>query len=132
VASASEQITKYTNELGDWRVRVVGRLRRLICDAGPTLVEEWKWKTPVWSYNGNVVAVGAFRDHVKVNFFKGAQLDDPHGLFNAGLEAKSSRAIDIHQGDHIDESALRELVRGAVALNAGQPRSTSVKGRKRR
>ena len=65
----------------------------------PELVEEWKWNTPVWSHNGNVLAVGAFQDHVKINFFKGASLDDPHGLFNAGLEAKASRAIDIHKAD---------------------------------
>src|SRR6266849_4680752 len=82
----------------------------------------WKWNTPVWSHNGNVVAVGAFGDHVKVNFFKGASLDDPHDLFNAGLEAKVSRAIDIHEGERINAAALQDLVRAAVALNRGGPK----------
>jgi hypothetical protein len=115
--NASDQITAYIEELGDWRGKMLARLRKLIRDAGPELVEEWKWNTPVWSHNGNVVAVGAFRDHVKVNLFKGASLDDPHGLFNAGLDAKASRAIDIHQDCAIDEAAFNELIRAAVALN---------------
>jgi hypothetical protein len=93
------------------------RLRKLILSADPDIVEEWKWDTPVWSHRGNVVAVGAFQDHVKINFFKGASLPDPHGLFNAGLEAKATRAIDLHEGDKINEPALRELVRAAVAHN---------------
>lgn len=101
---------------------MVERLRKLIRDAAPDLVEDWKWNTPVWSHNGNVVAVGAFRDHVKVNIFKGASLNDPHGLFNAGLEAKASRAIDVRRGDAIDEAAFKELVRAAVALNQGKPK----------
>ena len=80
-------------------------------------LEEWKWDTPVFAAKGNVVAVGAFKDHVKLNFFKGAALNDPHGLFNAGLDAKATRAIDIHEGDAIDEPAIQDLVRAAVALN---------------
>ncbi len=86
-------------------------------EADPNIREEWKWGTPVFVRNGNVCAIGAFRDHLKVNFFKGAALSDPGGLFNAGLEAKTSRAIDLADGDEIDEGKFRELVRGAVALN---------------
>ena len=113
----SDQITRYIGALDDWRGTLLGRLRTLIRAASPELVEEWKWNTPVWSYQGNVLAVGAFKDHVKLNFFKGASLKDPRRLFNAGLEAKGSRGIDLHEGDRPDEAALKELVRAAVALN---------------
>ncbi len=99
----------------------------MILDASPGLVEEWKWNTPVWSHNGNVVAAGAFQDHVKVNFFKGASLSDPKGMFNAGLEAKATRAIDIHEGDKLNEAALKELVRAAVALNGGKQEPSTTK-----
>src|SRR6266849_3989569 len=102
--NASEQVTKYISGLADWRGKVVEQLRQLIRDAAPNAIEEWKWRTPVWSQNGNIVAVGAFQDHVKVNFFKGASLQDSHGLFNAGLEAKASRAIDIYEGDRMNMS----------------------------
>src|SRR5262249_27439489 len=112
---ASERITNHIEGLADWRGKTVARLRKLILDAAPGLAEEWKWNTPVWSQNGNVVAVGAFQDHVKVNFFKGALLEDPHHLFNAGLDAKTSRAIDIHEGDVINEAALKELIRSAAS-----------------
>jgi hypothetical protein len=121
--NASEQITTYIDGLGDWRGKALARLRKLIRDAAPDLSEEWKWNTPVWSHNGNVLAVGAFSDHVKINFFKGASLDDAHGLFNAGLEAKASRAIDIHERDRINEGAFKNLVRAAVDLNGGKPKS---------
>ena len=120
--NASERITNHIDELDDWRGKVLAQLRKLIGEATPGVVEEWKWNTPVWSRNGNVVAVGAFRDHVKVNFFKGAMLDDAHGLFNAGLDAKASRAIDIRKGDRIKAAALKDLVRAAVALNRGKPK----------
>ncbi len=113
----SQQISDYIAGLNDWRGKQLARLRKVILAADPDIVEEWKWDTPVWSHKGNVVAVGAFQDHLKVNFFKGAALPDPHGLFNAGLEAKASRAIDLHEGDQLDESALKDLVRAAVALN---------------
>ena len=116
----SERITNHIAELGGWRGTMLARLRQLILETDPAMVEEWKWETPVWSRNGNVVAAGAFKDHVKLNFFKGAALQDPHGLFNAGLEAKATRAIDIHEGDTIDEAALQELIRAAVAQNAGK------------
>ena len=114
---ASEHITQRINELTDWRGKLLARLRKLILAADPDIVEEWKWDTPVWSHKGNVVAFGAFKDHVKINFFKGASLPDPHGLFNAGLDAKATRAIDLHEGDKINEAALKELIRAAVALN---------------
>jgi hypothetical protein len=118
--TASERITNHINDLGGWRGTLLADLRKLIRETSPDLVEEWKWNTPVWSHNGNVLAVGAFQDHVKVNFFKGASLDDPHGLFNAGLEAKASRAIDIHEGDRIKDAPFKNLVRAAVALNGGK------------
>ena len=121
---ASERVTSHIDELGDWRGKTLARLRGLIHDAAPDLVEGWKWNTPVWSYNGNVVAVGAFKDHVKINFFKGASLDDPHGLFNAGLDAKATRAIDIYETDRINEAALKTLIRAAVALNSGKPKKS--------
>ncbi len=115
--SASQHIDNYINDLTDWRGKMIARLRKLILDAAPELTEEWKWDTPVWSHKGNVVAAGVFKDHVKLNFFKGASLNDPKGLFNAGLDAKATRAIDIGENDDIDETALKELVRAAVNYN---------------
>jgi hypothetical protein len=115
--SASQQIDHHIKVLGDWRGQMLARLRTLILQASPELAEEWKWDTPVWSYKGNVVAGGAFKDHIKLNFFKGASLKDPNRLFNAGLDAKATRGIDIHEGDKIDEPALKDLVREAVAYN---------------
>ena len=125
----SEQITAYIDKLGDWRGKTLGRVRALIRAASPDLVEEWKWSTPVWSFQGNVLAVGAFQGHVKLNFFKGASLEDPRGLFNAGLEAKASRAIDLRQGDRLDEAALKDLIRAAVALNAAPTKPKSRRSR---
>jgi hypothetical protein len=113
----SQRITNHIAELTDWRGPMLAHLRQLIHEADAEMSEEWKWETPVWSHKGNVVAAGAFKDHVKLNFFKGASLQDPHALFNAGLDAKASRAIDLHEGEEIDESALKELIRSAVALN---------------
>jgi hypothetical protein len=125
----SDHIAAYIEGLGDWRGKLLVRLRTLIRSTSPDLVEEWKWNTPVWSCGGNVLATGAFQDHVKLNFFKGASLDDPHGLFNAGLEAKASRAIDLQQGDRLDEAALRDLIRAAVALNRKAPKPKSRSSR---
>jgi hypothetical protein len=125
--TASERITSHINDLADWRGQVLARLRELIRGAAPELVEDWKWNTPVWSHNGNVLAAGAFQDHVKVNFFKGASLDDPQRLFNAGLDAKATRAIDIHEGDRLNEPALKKLVRAAVAQTSGKPTRTRPK-----
>jgi hypothetical protein len=120
----SERITAHIAALADWRGALLARLRKLILEAAPDLTEEWKWDTPVWSLNGNVVAAAAFRDHVKLNFFKGAALDDPHQLFNAGLEAKATRAIDLGQGAEVPQAALQDLIRAAAARNI------SGKGRK--
>lgn len=117
--TASQHIDNYIEELTDWRGKMIVRLRKLILEAAPELTEEWKWDTPVWSHKGNVVAAGVFKDHVKLNFFKGASLEDSNSLFNAGLDAKATRAIDIHEGEQINETALKDLVRMAVAYNAG-------------
>ena len=114
---AAKLIDKQIAELDDWRGKTFARLRRLIKSADPSLIEDWKWNTAVWTHGGMVCAVGAFKDHVKVNFFKGAYLKDPEGLFNAGLEAKATRAIDFREGDRIDEPALKNLVRAAVSYN---------------
>ena len=113
----TQHITNHIAELSDWRGKTLAQLRKLILEAAPELTEEWKWDTPVWSYKGNVVAAGAFKDHLKLNFFKGASLKDSKGLFNAGLDAKATRAIDFNEGDKIDEQALKELIRVAVAYN---------------
>lgn len=113
----SQQITQYIAGVGDWRGEMLARLREIIRAADPNLAEEWKWGSPVWTRNGLVCSASAFKDHVKVNFFKGASLQDPKGLFNAGLEAKATRAIDFDEGDKIDVPGLKALVRAAVAVN---------------
>jgi len=113
----SQLITNQIAELADWRGKMLARLRKLIHEADSDITEEWKWGTAVWSHKGNVVAVGAFKDHLKINFFKGASLKDAHGLFNAGLDAKATRAIDLREGDKINEAALKDLIRAAVAHN---------------
>ena len=117
-SSPSEAITHYIAGLGDWRGTRIAALRKIIGKAAPELVESWKWGVPVWAgRNGNVVAVGAFKDNVKLNFFAGASLADPHGLFNAGLDAKASRAIDVAEDDRLNEAALAELIRAGLAHN---------------
>lgn len=113
----SQLITNQIAELTDWRGKMLARLRKLIIEAAPDITEEWKWDTAVWSHKGLVCSAGAFKDHVKLNFFKGASLKDPKGLFNAGLDAKAMRAVDFSEGDDIDASALKELLRAAVAYN---------------
>ena len=115
--SPSQMISSQIAELPDWRGKVLARLRKVVLNATPGITEEWKWGTAVWSHNGMVCAGGAFKDHLKVNFFQGAALADPHGLFNAGLEAKKTRAIDFHEGDKVDTKALEDLIRTAVAHN---------------
>lgn len=120
MAEASRLIDERIAELGDWRGALMARLRAIINQADPSLNEEWKWGTAVWTSNGNVVGMGAFKEGVKLNFFKGASLPDPQKLFNAGLDAKGSRAIDFVKGGRVDEKALRDLVRAAVAENAGK------------
>lgn len=129
--NASELIDHRIAELGGWRGEMLARLRKLILSASPGLVEEWKWDTPVWSNNGNVVAAGSFKDYLKINFFEGALLDDPAHLFNAGLEAKASRAIDIHENDKINEAALKDLIRSAAALNTAKPKRPIKKSKKK-
>jgi hypothetical protein len=120
---ASELIDKRIRELGDWRGKTLSKVRRVIKDADPDIVEEWKWAkatspgTPVWSHNGGICTGEAYKNVVKLTFFKGAALNDPSGLFNSSLEGKVRRAIDIKEDDKINESALKHLIREAVALN---------------
>lgn len=115
--NSSQLITDQIAELGDWRGKMLARLRKAILEAAPDITEEWKWGTAVWTNKGLVCSAGAFKDHVKLNFFKGASLKDPKRLFNAGLDAKATRAIDFNEGDTIDASALKALIRAAVAYN---------------
>ena len=114
----SQEIDKFIKENTDWRGIWIANFRKLILKTAPEVTEEWKWGVPVWSHKGNVVASGIFKDHVKLNFFKGASLKDPKKLFNSGLEAKATRTIDISEGEKIDETALRELIRQAVDFNS--------------
>ncbi|MGW8305091.1 MAG: DUF1801 domain-containing protein [Achromobacter pulmonis] len=116
--SPSQLIDARIGELNDWRGAVLARVRQLILAADPEVVEEWKWRVPVWSRDGNLCTGEAYRRAVKLTFPKGAALADPAGLFNASLEGKVRRAIDIHEGDVLDESAFSALIRAAVALNA--------------
>jgi hypothetical protein len=118
LVDASAQIDVYLNALPNWQRTTATRLRELIHEADPGVGEAWKWDTPVFVHGSNICAIGAFADHVKVNFFKGAALHDPGRLFNAGLEAKTSRAIDLREGDHIREEEFRALVREAVTAAA--------------
>ena len=113
----SQQIDKRIAELPDWRGKLLARLRNLILETAPELQEAWKWSSPTWIHHGNVLSAGVFKNHLKLNFYQGATLDDPHNLFNAGEDAKATRSIDFHNGDDVDEAALQELVRAAVALN---------------
>ena len=126
---ASDEVTNYIAGLEGWRGEMMKQLRQWIREAAPDASEEWKWRTPVWSQNGNLVALGAFQDHVKVNFFRGASLSDPHGLFNAGLDAKATRAIDLHEGDRLNAAAFQGLVRAAVALNSGAVTAKKTRGK---
>ncbi len=115
--SPSEHISAQIDGLTDWRGNLLARIRNLIKATAPDIKEEWKWDSAVWSQNGNVVSSAPFKDHIKLNFFKGASLEDPHRLFNAGLEAKATRAIDFFEGDNIQEAALKDLIRAAVINN---------------
>ena len=116
----SELIDARIKELPDWRGEVLARIRRLIKRADPDVVEEWKWRgVPVWSHDGMICTGETYRDKVKFTFAKGASLEDPAGLFNASLEGNTRRAIDLHEGDEIDEKAFESLIRAAAALNAG-------------
>lgn len=116
--SPSQQIDARIGELSDWRGETLARLRRLIKQADPEVVEEWKWRgVPVWSHGGIICTGETYKNAVKMTFAKGASLDDPSRLFNSSLEGNTRRAIDFHEGDKIDEMALTALIRAAVALN---------------
>ena len=116
--SASELIDERVKELGDWRGETLARVRGLIKQADPDVVEEWRWRgVPTWSHDGMICTGETYKNVVKLTFFKGAALEDPSGLFNSSLEGNVRRAIDIHEGDEIDEAAFTRLVRAAVALN---------------
>ncbi len=116
--SASALIDARIEELGDWRGEMLARLRALIKEADPNVIEEWKWRgVPVWSHNGIICTGETYKSVVKMTFAKGASLPDPAGLFNASLEGNTRRAIDFQQGDKIKEAALKDLIRAAVALN---------------
>jgi len=116
--SASERISERIAELGDWRGETLSRMRKLIKQADPGVVEEWKWMgTPIWSHDGIICTGESHKQHVKLTFAKGASLKDPARLFNSSLEGNVRRAIDIHEGDQVDENAFKALVRQAVALN---------------
>ena len=117
--SPSELIDARIRELGDWRGEMLSRLRALIKQADPEVVEEWKWRgTPVWSHDGIICTGETYKSVVKMTFAKGASLKDPKRLFNSSLEGNVRRAIDFHEGDKIDEKALKALIRSAVALNS--------------
>ena len=109
--------------LDDWRGRTLSRVRALIQQAVPAVVEEWKWNVPVWSHDGLICTGEAYKSVVKLTFAQGASLDDPAGLFNSSLEGKVRRAIDLREGDRIDEAAFKTLVRAAAALNGGKKKA---------
>lgn len=119
--SPSQLIDARIKELGDWRGEMLGRIRALIKQADPDIVEEWKWRgVPVWSHDGIVCTGETYKSAVKMTFAKGASLEDPKGLFNASLEGNTRRAIDIHEGERINEAALKALIRAAIALNGAK------------
>jgi hypothetical protein len=120
--SPSKLIDARIEELGDWRGELLARLRALIKQADPDVTEEWKWETPVWSHDGLICTGETYKKVVKMTFAKGASLKDPSGLFNSSLEGNVRRAIDFHQGDQLDEGALKALIRAAVALNRASAR----------
>lgn len=121
--SASDLISNRIADLGDWRGDTLARMRKLIKDADPDVVEEWKWNVPVWSHDGIICTGESYKKAVKLTFAKGALLDDPSRLFNSSLDGNVRRAIDIHEGEEVDGAAFKALVRHAVALNrSGKPK----------
>ncbi|HZZ13489.1 MAG TPA: DUF1801 domain-containing protein [Paraburkholderia sp.] len=125
---ASDLIDNKIVELGDWRGKTLSRMRKLIKDADPDVVEEWKWMgTPVWSHDGILCTGESYKSVVKLTFAKGASLDDPAGLFNASLEGNTRRAIDLHEGEEIESNAFKKLILAAIALN-----TSTVKARTKR
>jgi hypothetical protein len=128
--SASELISKRILELGDWRGKTLSRMRELIKEAAPEAIEEWKWRgVPVWSHDGIICTGESYKEVVKLTFANGASLKDPARLFNSSLEGNVRRAIDIHEGEVVDESAFKALVRHAVALNSSSKSKPSKKAR---
>jgi hypothetical protein len=126
--AASAKITRRIKELGDWRGETLARVRRLIHDADPGIQEEWKWMgTPVWSHDGGVCTGEAYKQVVKLTFFRGASLKDPKKLFNASLEGNTRRAIDLREGERINEAAFKQLIRAAVAANSAARAQRAVK-----
>jgi hypothetical protein len=120
--SPSELIDARIEALGGWRGEMLSRLRALIKEADPEMAEEWKWENPVWSHNGLICTGETYKKVVKTTFAKGASLKDPSGLFNSSLEGNTRRAIDFHEGDKLDEKALKALIRAAVVLNKSSAR----------
>jgi hypothetical protein len=120
--SPSELIDAKITDLGDWRGETLSRLRALIKEADPEVVEEWKWGGPVWSHDGLISTGETYKKAVKMTFAKGASLEDPSGLFNSSLEVNVRRAIDFHEGEKLDEEALKALIRAAVAFNKSSAR----------
>jgi hypothetical protein len=128
--SASELISKRILELGDWRGKTLSRMRKLIKEAAPEAIEEWKWRgVPVWSHDGIICTGESYKEVVKLTFAKGASLKDPARLFNSSLDGNVRRAIDIHEEEVVDESAFKALVRHAVALNSAGKSKSSKKAR---
>ena len=134
VESASALIDETIRELGDWRGKTLAKVRKIIHDADPEIVEEWKWMgTPVWSHGGIVCTGETYKNHVKMTFAKGAALKDPSDLFNSSLDGNVRRAIDIHEGDKVNEAALKDLIDAAVALNLmirNKPKPPRVSGKR--
>ena len=128
--SASTLISQRIAELADWRGKALARMRRLIKDAEPDVVEEWKWMgTPIWAHDGIICTGESYKNVVKLTFSKGASLKDPARLFNSSLDGNARRAIDIHEGEEVDESAFKTLVRQAVALNSSGKSKPSKKAK---
>jgi hypothetical protein len=128
--SASELIDQRIADLGDWRGKTLSRMRKLIHEADPDVVEEWKWRgTPVWSHDGILCTGESYKSIVKLTFAKGASLQDPAGLFNSSLEGNTRRAIDIHEGDTVDAGAFKALIRAAVALNTSGKKAKAKRTR---
>jgi hypothetical protein len=127
--SPSQLIDGRIEELNDWRGKMLARVRGLIKAAVPDVAEEWEWRgVPVWSHDGMICTGETYKTHVKLTFFKGAQLDDPKGLFNSSLEGNARRAIDIHEGEKLDEATFKALIREAAAVNAAVASRRKRKG----
>ena len=127
--AASKLISERIAELGDWRGDALARMRALIREADPDVVEEWKWMgTPIWSHDGGICTGESYKSIVKLTFFKGASLKDPAKLFNSSLDGNARRAIDIHEGEEIDADAFKALICAAVARNASGPRKSTKRG----